>query len=959
MSKVANWIQDKFKYIAPSLVTMVLFLMVLFSKDIYPFGDETIDYYDMAQQIAAFYYHVYDALHGDKAFFFDWYSALGTNMAMSTSGCSNISIFNLFFLFIERESLLKSLSIFNMIKMMCMSGTMFFFLHKRFSSPYFLKLLMSVGYAFSGFVLVLYITNQWMDIAVLFPLIVYFAGNAITKREWIGYLITLTLAVINSYYISFMIMIFLFLSVGVFVFYEYIYSRKTGKEKTRKYELVPFAVATFFSVLISAFIFLPQLYQTLSSARFMNENGGGLLDTYLNIASKVNGAFTTRYWSLLMLSLPAVVILLGILKKKKSQKDVLITVTLILLMVLELFFESINLIWHFGSYVQYPIRNGFMINFVFGAAACFFTEGEEPGIAPDMDGRKLRFVLAVPACLALFYGFTKFYALDLFQGKLRYVFHLTFAIALCSAILHFVFCNCFKGRIKWCSLYLFALEALIFGFILFGKPAFETGYSEEPEQEGEYIRICNELFDALDFDKSYANRIKNPDESLNSNYGFVLRRPALSNWTHVISPDVQSGANLLGYSTQFTRVLDAGGTVFTDVLLGINNVISCVPQDEALYDPLESVEVLLDEKTGEYADYTLYQCRYTLPFGKVVHKLRGYVADNLDLVEAQNILYAALIDGLDSEVEAGEKRNHKIAGWIVKGNTEISDALMECSVVENDTERGNVRTENYEIFVNGNKSLYFSGAGGDVEYRNTKIYVNGKPVTIPSIKEVDNDLYPAHFNNNAVFLGAFENENVTVSVVKRIDENVYDTEISFVNMYKLSALCARRSVFATRTYVKKNTMEIDTTCSDSDENANLLLPVTFDEGWKIEINGREVNNATSVGGLFTLIPLVNGSNQVIMTFRPKGMTVGIIISIVSFIMCLSYGVMSNLPEKSVMLPEEEQTAKEGGLFDDGNRFELVMDQAETILKYVYLLAFALLLLGMYLFPIAYGILNML
>ena len=421
MNEVVNWVKNKIKYIVPSFVTMVLFLIVLFSKKIYPFGNETIDYYDMAQQIAAFYYHVYDALHGDKAFFFDWYSALGTNMAMSTSGCSNISIFNLFFLFIKREALLESLSIFNMIKMMCMSATMFFFLHRSFKAPYFVELLMSVGYAFSGFVLVLYITNQWMDIAVLFPLIVYFAGKAVTKREWIGYLITLTLAVINSYYISLMIMIFLFLAVGVFSFYDYVFTKRgSRKEYVRKYDLVPFATATVFSVLISAFILLPQLYQTLSSARFKNENGGGILSTYLEIASKVNGAYTTRYWSLLMASLPVAIILTGLLKRKKSKKSVFIVLTLILLMVLELFFESINLIWHFGSYIQYPIRNGFMINFVFGAVACFFAQGNELEAKADeskekadesreksdeskanVKNKKFGFVIGIPVCSIL------------------------------------------------------------------------------------------------------------------------------------------------------------------------------------------------------------------------------------------------------------------------------------------------------------------------------------------------------------------------------------------------------------------------------------------------------------------------------------------------------------------------------------------------------------------------------
>ena len=349
MNKIQGKVTSIIKYILPSVATMVLYCLILFRKGIYPFGTETIDYYDMAQQIAAFYYHVYDSLHGGKAFFFDWYSALGTNMAMSTSGCSNISLFNLFFLFIKRNRLLESLSVFNMIKMMSMSFTMYFYLHRRFRASYFYELLLSIGYGFCGFVLVLYITNQWMDIAVLFPLIVYFAGKAISERKWIGYLVTLSLALINSYYITFMIFIYLFLIVGTFMLGEFIFAGKGNKkEAIKKYDLVPFGVATVFSMLISAFILMPQIYQTLSSARFKNENGEGLLATYLGIISQVNGAYTTRWWSLLLLSLPAVIILRGIIKHRKDKKSVFIVIFSIVVVTLELFLESVNLIWHFG-----------------------------------------------------------------------------------------------------------------------------------------------------------------------------------------------------------------------------------------------------------------------------------------------------------------------------------------------------------------------------------------------------------------------------------------------------------------------------------------------------------------------------------------------------------------------------------------------------------------------------------
>ena len=58
------------------VLTLVTGLICLGLKHMYPFGSNTIDYHDMAQQIAAFYYHVYDFLHQTKPLFYDYYTAL-------------------------------------------------------------------------------------------------------------------------------------------------------------------------------------------------------------------------------------------------------------------------------------------------------------------------------------------------------------------------------------------------------------------------------------------------------------------------------------------------------------------------------------------------------------------------------------------------------------------------------------------------------------------------------------------------------------------------------------------------------------------------------------------------------------------------------------------------------------------------------------------------------------------
>ncbi len=920
-------LKEKMKYGLPVLLTLLLGSLNLAMKQMFPFGDHTIDYYDMAQQIASFYYHVYDVLHGEKALFFDWYTALGVNMAMSTSGCSNLSLFNLFFLFVPRDFLLESLSIFNLLKMMCMSFTMYLYLHKTYRAPYFFETALSVGYGFCGFVLVLYITNQWMDVAILFPLIMLSLQKLFREGKVCWYILTLSLALINSYYLSFMILIFIVIMTGFLILAERLFEKK---ERRTQYSIIRLGVGTFSAILISSFILLPQLIQTFVSARFENENSGGLLGQYLSILKQVNGAYTTRWWTLLGLSFSAALVLLGLLRFRKEKKSVFLVCGSILLMVLELFFESINLIWHFGSYIQYPIRNGFMIYFVFAACACYYAQKlfeRKPSEKETVSVKAIvLFLVGFASAAFLTYAGTVWYA-DHPGLSLRTVFHMT-AVVMGVSFLVYVCLLWFQGgRYRYGSACLLMFELLFYTFLMIGKPTFITGYSEEPEQEGEYIRICNQLVEQFSLEPDVLARVKNPDESLNSNYGLVLRRPALSNWTHLISPQLQQGAGAWGYSYQFTRLLDAGGTAFSDALLGVTETISLVEQEDALYEQTDSATVTIDHLTGEQAIYELYQNRYTIPWGILIPKTEELKMEKEDLVSLQNTLYQALFGSFDAGL---------IVSWIKNGDT-IEKAVVSSFQTEQ-TEQ--VRTETLHIRADGETALYFSGSGGDREDLNTEIFVNGTAVLVPSIKETDNTLYPAHFNNNAVCLGVFTNEELTVEIRMKLTEGEpFDTQISALDLEKLSALCAYYANEDTKVTAGKRTLEVSAQAEKDGEQ--LLLPLAFDEGFRVSVNGEKVE-AESFAGLFTVIPLAKGGNEVSMSYLPAGMKPGSIVTISTLLILLGARIFERYGKeqhKNAMLSTEKAV--------------------EVRLKSFYMTCWAALMIAMYLIPLTAGMITIL
>ena len=265
---------DRFKYALSPVITAFMLFIIYAVKHIYPFGNLTIDYYDLSNQIVTYYCHVYDVLHGSKNLFYDMYTALSTSMA-GTCGSSNISIFNLFFLFIKRESILPLMSVFLMIKMMAMSFTMFAFMDRVFKIPDVYKISFSVSYAFSGFVLTTYTIMEWQDIVAFFPLIMLGLYKLIKEGKSSLYIAMLSMSLIAGYYITILILIFIFLLIGFVVF-----DNKINKKSCNFY-LIKLFISTVLSLGVSCFILIPQLIQATSSQRFGSESTGGIIDTYI------------------------------------------------------------------------------------------------------------------------------------------------------------------------------------------------------------------------------------------------------------------------------------------------------------------------------------------------------------------------------------------------------------------------------------------------------------------------------------------------------------------------------------------------------------------------------------------------------------------------------------------------------------------------------------------------------
>ena len=117
-------------YLISPIIVMVILLTVYAIKGVYPFGRNTIAYYDMPTQYVQFYSNAWDILHGKVGLFFTWYFGLGSANA---AGLGNFIYFptNLFLYFTSRDNILYSLSFLLMLNMILSAYTMSFYSIKR------------------------------------------------------------------------------------------------------------------------------------------------------------------------------------------------------------------------------------------------------------------------------------------------------------------------------------------------------------------------------------------------------------------------------------------------------------------------------------------------------------------------------------------------------------------------------------------------------------------------------------------------------------------------------------------------------------------------------------------------------------------------------------------------------------------------------------------------------------
>ena len=834
-------------YAIPGLITCAVIVFIYVFKGIWPFGANRIDYFDNMQQVAPLYAHLWDWMHGKASLWFDWYTGFGTNVSMSISAFSMLSPFNLLLYLFPRTLILESISILTLVKMIFMAVAMYAYINKKYNRlSYNMKVVFSLMYTFCGYT-VLYGScfTPWMDIIALFPLLMVAYENMMQTGKKLFYIIMVAIIFIINYYLGAMSLVYIFLISGAYV----LLMSKKEKIKEHAWNL---GIGTVAGLGLSCFVLVPVMMQLSGSQR--GGSGQGIVSQYIGwiksaIISDGQMAAFQRWMMLYGMAFAAAVIIMGLKKFKEEKNTIRYMISLLLISLLPIVVEGINLMWHFGSYNGYTLRNGYIVAFTLITVAAYFAQRMFEEVTADKKQLVKQLVIFVVAAAV----YAVIYNIIPSNDIILAAFILFIAIFIAA----FIFYNkkLKKDGIGFdfnTIIAIVAIEVFIGAYSLIGPPKF---YEYEPYQYGDYVQAANEVKDSLDIEESVTERIVNPDISLNANYPLILRRSAMSSFTAALQSDTQSYSKKFGYSKYFLWLLDSGGTVFTNSLFHVTQAVNVNELDSQMYTAVRSD-----------GDYTLYDANYKLPFAMSVNKniTRQDFSGNWE--DLHNIFYKELTNDTQD---------------IVNG---MSYTKKESSVIRE-----------YNVRADGKQAVYINIV--DVNNRNTDanaswlissmhIYVNGEAVLVPTLGDVKNTAYFTDYNNNLVYLGTFENENFTIRVEYDDPWYLKVSEVSFagLDMDKMQSLVDKHADDYCETSYTSDSLTVK--LNGSGVNNMALIPVVYSDNWNVKVNGKKVK-AKSVCGLFTGVDIHAGENVIEMTFEPKGKKAGMLISLATLIMMIA------------------------------------------------------------------------
>lgn len=361
--KIINKFKSKKDYNTIFSLVFLIFIITSFLLKVYPFGDNTFLWTDSDQYLAVDSY--FSTLLGKNNIFYSWGNVLGGNaLSLFAYYCfSPLSI--LFFLFKSNVVLGSHILLFIKIELCALSFC--YCLRYISKKDFWIRIILSLSYAYMGYV-VFYAWNiSWLDGVLLLPLMYVGLNKFLKGGKPYLYVFSLAIAIISNFYIGYMLGIASVLFYCIYVLIESDNLLDTIKRTLGKYILFTgIAVGMSCCILIPTYLALPEsrsvsLMQMFKEMHLNCKPSEILSSLFSGQKNELNTNSPLVYCGIL----PFMLAILFFLNEKINIKRKFVYGLLIFIFFLSFSNSFINIIWHgFSDNAWFNYRYSFIFTFI-------------------------------------------------------------------------------------------------------------------------------------------------------------------------------------------------------------------------------------------------------------------------------------------------------------------------------------------------------------------------------------------------------------------------------------------------------------------------------------------------------------------------------------------------------------------------------------------------------------------
>ena len=880
-----TFLYSKRIYIFAFLIPAVALFIAYAFFGIYPFGKESVLVLDLNGQYVYYYENLRDALHGNGSLVNSW----SRNLSGETIGIFAYylaSPFMLIVMLLPRSIMTASILIMQLCKVGTASVTMCHFLgnHKKMSGS--TSLIFSVIYSLMAYMIVQLMDPMWLDGLIYLPLICKGIDKLVDEKKWLYLVIPLTLMFIANFYIGWMIAIF---CIIYFLAYFFFISDAAAPFKFTNlvYSGSLFACSGLLSAICSAWLLIP-LYFSLklgkfefSTPNFEMETQFDFADFFVDLLPNVYDTCRPEgspvvYCGVLTILLVPLFFLNTNIKLRKKIGCGLLT----LVLILSMYMSTVDIVWH-GLQVPnwLPYRYSFMCSFMFIFMAAQAFERIEGITAKEIGG--MFFVLAAYVLYVDKQGLEKV--------TLLATVWFTIGFGALYALLVYLYKKHYNIKPVPVVMLIFIIGELITSttYTLF-KIDEDVVYSKEASYN-RYITLGrNTVGKIYDMDEDPIYRIEsNYHRTVNDAMAFGSF--GVSHSSSTLNSGPIEMLHKLGFSYGGHYIKYKGSTYLTDALLGIRYVM-----EKGSAKPDEDGNITV-AKNKHYDKMVLANGDNTDIF---------YVYANPN---ALPIAFMASNDILDVSLEGDNP--------FICQNAFFSSLCTDTKAEyfkQVDIDR--VVPENAKPSTYGTHTKYvprIEGENSHIEFILTAPTEDMMYLYFPSSYErkinlwLNGDFVDYYFEGgNEVIqpLGRFS-EGEEISVIATITEEKNEVLFADEYFYYLDEEAFKRSVEE----LKQHPLEIESFKENhirgtvnADKDGILFTTISYEPGWTIKVDGVKTEPVELVDALIG-IPVSAGEHSIEMSCFPKGMTIGIIISMGGVLIVVTAVVLTKRSKKEKTL----------------------------------------------------------